>query len=78
MKLLKSLYDFPRNFIRLHGSVSVSVNYDDEELDAWESEAMRWARVVFLVIKEDHHLDPILTVNFLFLLANYECLTSHP
>ncbi|KAH7851816.1 hypothetical protein Vadar_016832 [Vaccinium darrowii] len=62
VKLLKSLYDFPRNFIHLRGSVSVSVNYDDEELDAWESEATRWARVVFLVIKEDHHLDPILTV----------------
>ncbi|KAG5523748.1 hypothetical protein RHGRI_030659 [Rhododendron griersonianum] len=62
VKLLKSLCDFPRNFIGLHGSVSVSINYDDEELDAWELEAIRWARVVFLVIKEGHHLDPILTV----------------
>ncbi|KAI8530133.1 hypothetical protein RHMOL_Rhmol11G0032100 [Rhododendron molle] len=62
VKLLKSLCDFPRNFLGLHGSVSVSINYDDEELDAWELEAIRWARVVFLVIKEDHHLDPILTV----------------
>lgn len=78
VKLLKSLCDFPRNFIGLHGSVSVSVNYDDEELDAWELEAIRWARVVFLVIKEDHHLDPILTVNLLSLPAKYECLTFHP
>lgn len=78
MKLLKSLCDFPRNFIGLHGSVSVPINYDDEDMDAWELEAIRWARVLFLVVKEDHHLDTIITVNLHSLPTNYECLALHP
>ncbi|KAF9689746.1 hypothetical protein SADUNF_Sadunf01G0124300 [Salix dunnii] len=33
---------------------------DDEDLDAWESEAKRWARALFLIIKGEHQLAPIL------------------
>ncbi|KAI7987820.1 putative methyltransferase TARBP1 [Camellia lanceoleosa] len=61
VQLWKSLCNFPRSFIGLRHSVSAFVNYDDEDLDTWGFEAKRWARVVFLVIKEDHHVDPILT-----------------
>lgn len=35
----------------------------DEDLDAWEFEAKRWARVLFLAIKEEFHLTPILMVH---------------
>ncbi|XAR70547.1 tRNA (guanosine(18)-2'-O)-methyltransferase [Bertholletia excelsa] len=59
-QLLKSVYDFPGSFLGLHQSVSAFVNYDDEDLDAWESEARRWARVVFLLIKDNQCMDPIL------------------
>ncbi|KAL6985886.1 tRNA (guanosine(18)-2'-O)-methyltransferase [Sarracenia purpurea var. burkii] len=74
---LKSLCDFPRSFICCHHSVSISVNYDDEDLDAWAFEAKRWARVLFLVIKEDHYVDPMLTVNLHCLPTNYTFFTKY-
>ncbi|KAK9275857.1 hypothetical protein L1049_023130 [Liquidambar formosana] len=61
MKLLKNLYDFPKRFIGHHCTVNAIVTYDDEDLDAWGFEANRWARVLFLVIKEEHQLEPLLT-----------------
>nr|GMD79755.1 uncharacterized protein LOC109185383 isoform X2 [Ipomoea batatas] len=36
---------------------------DSGDLDAWESEAKRWARVLFLVIKGEQDLDPIFMGN---------------
>ncbi|KAK7330831.1 hypothetical protein VNO77_25035 [Canavalia gladiata] len=60
IKLWKSLYDFPQSFVSNHLSIDVSLNYDDEDLSAWEFEANRWARVLFLAIKEEHPLEPIL------------------
>ncbi|XP_022735884.1 uncharacterized protein LOC111289259 isoform X8 [Durio zibethinus] len=56
MKLLESLNDFPERFIIHHYLVQ---NFDDEDLDAWELEVRRWARVLFLVIKEEHQLVPL-------------------
>ncbi|KAM7494028.1 hypothetical protein LguiB_028637 [Lonicera macranthoides] len=58
--LLKSLGDFPRNFINLQYSEDVLVTYDDEDLNIWELQAKRWAKVLFLIIKEEHDLDPTL------------------
>ncbi|XP_022934778.1 uncharacterized protein LOC111441850 isoform X1 [Cucurbita moschata] len=60
-KFMKSLIEFPKRFTSHNHSSDASVTYDDEELEAWESEAKRWARVVFLAVKEEHHLIPILT-----------------
>ncbi|CAK9173318.1 unnamed protein product [Ilex paraguariensis] len=60
VQLLKILGDFPKNFVSRHQSVDTFATYDDEDLDAWGFEAERWARVLFLVIKEEQHLDPIL------------------
>ncbi|XP_022155534.1 uncharacterized protein LOC111022655 isoform X3 [Momordica charantia] len=60
-KFMKSLIEFPKRFICHNHSSNVSVTYDDEELEAWEFEAKRWARVVFLAVKEEHHLRSILT-----------------
>ncbi|OIV94093.1 hypothetical protein TanjilG_05473 [Lupinus angustifolius] len=60
MKLLNCLYDFPHSFVYNHLSNDASLNYDDDDLSAWEFEANRWARVLFLAIKEEHHLEPIL------------------
>eukprot|EP00268_Persea_americana_P031712 TRINITY_DN3099_c0_g1_i2.p1 TRINITY_DN3099_c0_g1~~TRINITY_DN3099_c0_g1_i2.p1 ORF type:complete len:1865 (+),score=313.63 TRINITY_DN3099_c0_g1_i2:84-5678(+) len=54
---LKKLQDFPQRFIKhIPGS---SIAYDDGDLDTWGFEAQRWARVLFLVIREEHHLDSI-------------------
>ncbi|CAL5197917.1 unnamed protein product [Lathyrus oleraceus] len=60
MKLCKSLYDFPHSFISNHRSIDISLNYDDGDFSAWEFEANRWARVLFLAITEEHPLEPIL------------------
>ncbi|KAG7955620.1 hypothetical protein I3843_11G082000 [Carya illinoinensis] len=60
VKLLKSLHEFPKKFTSCHCVVDDFLIYDDEDLDAWEFEIKRWARVLFLAIKEEHHLMPIL------------------
>lgn len=59
MKILESVNDFPERFINHPHLVE---NFDDEDLDAWELEVRRWARVLFLVIKEEHQLVPLVTV----------------
>ncbi|KAA8525977.1 hypothetical protein F0562_007922 [Nyssa sinensis] len=61
VQLLEHLCDFPRRFTSHHHFLDASGTYDDEDLNVWEFEAKRWARVLFLVVKEEHHLDPILT-----------------
>uniref|UniRef100_A0A803PMX3 tRNA (guanosine(18)-2'-O)-methyltransferase TARBP1 n=1 Tax=Cannabis sativa TaxID=3483 RepID=A0A803PMX3_CANSA len=58
-KFLKSLHDFPSRFTSPHYKNNSFSTYGDEDLDAWESEAKRWARVLFLAIKEECHLMPI-------------------
>ncbi|KGN55820.1 uncharacterized protein LOC101213211 isoform X2 [Cucumis sativus] len=60
-KFMKSLIEFPKRFVTHNHSSDASVTYDDEELEAWECEAKRWARVVFLAVKKEHHLKSILT-----------------
>lgn len=62
LKFLKSLHDFPSRYCSAHYMVNAFATYDDGDLDAWESEAKRWARVLFLAIKEESHLIPIWTV----------------
>lgn len=69
-KFMKSLIEFPKRFVTHNHSSDASVTYDDEELVAWECEAKRWARVVFLAVKEEHHLTSILTVYFSYFLYN--------
>ncbi|KAK4262528.1 hypothetical protein QN277_028078 [Acacia crassicarpa] len=59
-KRWKSLYDFPQSFVSDQLVSDASLNYDDEELSAWEVEANRWARVLFLALQEEHLLGPIL------------------
>ncbi|KAJ7952593.1 tRNA/rRNA methyltransferase (SpoU) family protein [Quillaja saponaria] len=60
MKLWKSLHDFPQRFMARHRLADASCTYDDEDLIAWESEANRWTRLLFLAIREERHLSPIL------------------
>lgn len=76
MKLLKSIHDFPNRFTSRH-MVDDSITFDDEDLDAWEFEAKRWARVLFLACKEEYQLIPILMVR-LFLCSNCDLLYVHP
>ncbi|GLT91144.1 hypothetical protein SLE2022_090460 [Rubroshorea leprosula] len=56
-QLLKNLHDFPKKFVNHQYLVE---NFDDEDLEAWELQAKRWARVLFLVIEEKDDLMPIL------------------
>ncbi|KAL9326764.1 hypothetical protein ACSQ67_007409 [Phaseolus vulgaris] len=60
IKLWKSLYDFPQRFVSNNLPIDVSLTYDDEDLSAWESEANRWAKMLFLSTKQGHLLEPIL------------------
>ncbi|KAJ6808227.1 uncharacterized protein M6B38_167710 [Iris pallida] len=57
--VLNGLVSFPLSFIRKKNSHDCSFAYDDEDVEAWILEAQRWARVLFLVIREAQHLDPI-------------------
>nr|XP_048320592.1 uncharacterized protein LOC107430356 isoform X2 [Ziziphus jujuba var. spinosa] len=61
MELLSSLYNFPSRFTSSHYIDNASATCNDEDLNAWEVEAKRWARVLFLAIREESHLMPILT-----------------
>ncbi|KAK1356468.1 putative tRNA (Guanosine(18)-2'-O)-methyltransferase [Heracleum sosnowskyi] len=60
VQVLKRLDDFPATFLRHQDLEHGCINYDDEDLEMWEIEAKRWARMLFLVIKETHHLYPTL------------------
>jgi len=62
MLVLKNLNDFPISFTSNSSLSGAFVTFDDEDLDSWESKANRWARVVFLVIKDEQDLSPILKV----------------
>ncbi|XP_075102015.1 uncharacterized protein LOC107784157 isoform X3 [Nicotiana tabacum] len=61
LKLLESLIGYQRKLISSCHAIGTSVTYDDEDLDSWGSEAKRWTRVLFLVIKEEEDLNPIFT-----------------
>ncbi|KAL1200621.1 hypothetical protein V5N11_019810 [Cardamine amara subsp. amara] len=54
-RLLASLYDYLKGFISDHVE-----SFDDEDLEAWESQTKRWARVFFLVINNEEHLSDII------------------
>ena len=66
-KLLKSLQNFLSRFASPDYMGNALATYGDEDLDAWESEARRWARVLFLAINDESHLIPIWTVCLSFL-----------
>ncbi|KAK7386290.1 hypothetical protein VNO78_26419 [Psophocarpus tetragonolobus] len=66
IKMWKSLYDFPQSFVSNNLSANVSLTYDDEDLSAWEYEANRWVKMLFLAIKLEHPLEPI----FVFIQNN--------
>ncbi|KAL2573579.1 hypothetical protein AAZV13_17G136200 [Glycine max] len=72
IKWWKSLYDFPQNFVSNNLSIDVSLTYDDEDLSAWESEANRWAKMLFLAIKKDHPLE-LIFVDDLVQFAKQSC-----
>ncbi|XP_042490760.1 uncharacterized protein LOC122070638 isoform X2 [Macadamia integrifolia] len=59
MQVLDSLYDFPERFIKHQYCLDSFVIYDDEDLDAWVLEVQRWIRLLFLLVTEEHHLEPI-------------------
>ncbi|KAJ0236798.1 tRNA/rRNA methyltransferase [Hirschfeldia incana] len=54
-RLLASLYEYLKEFVSDHVE-----GYDDEDLEAWESQTKRWARVFFLTITDEEHLADII------------------
>lgn len=56
LELSKSLASFPGNFGYCHPAC---VTYNDEDVEKWDCEARRWARVIFLVLKEEQDLNSI-------------------
>ncbi|KAH6767928.1 tRNA/rRNA methyltransferase family protein [Perilla frutescens var. frutescens] len=76
LQLLKAIDGFPRKFITYKHSLDSCSTFDDEELEAWGSEAKRWARVLFLVVDSMEHFEPILKFiqdngNDVFIKKNY-------
>ncbi|CAI9772460.1 unnamed protein product [Fraxinus pennsylvanica] len=59
-ELLKCIGGFHKSFVSCHLPVDSLFTYDDDDLAAWGSEARRWTRVLFLVIEDEKHLDPII------------------
>ncbi|KFK23549.1 hypothetical protein AALP_AAs66918U001300 [Arabis alpina] len=55
-RLLASLYEYLKGFISDHVE-----GFDDEDLEAWESQTKRWARVFFLIINDEEHLTDMIT-----------------
>ncbi|CAN1160802.1 hypothetical protein LINPERHAP2_LOCUS23568 [Linum perenne] len=62
---LKSLKEFPFKFVSGQSSADAVLTCDDEDLNAWEVEAKRWARVLFTVVREEADLAPVLRFGFL-------------
>lgn len=62
LQLLNAIDGFPGKFITYHHSQDSHSTFDDEELEAWESEAKRWARVFFLVASRMEHFGSIVQV----------------
>ncbi|XP_020874905.1 uncharacterized protein LOC9306167 isoform X1 [Arabidopsis lyrata subsp. lyrata] len=54
-RLLASLYEYLKGFI----SDNVE-SFDDEDLEAWDSQTKRWARVLFLIINKEKYLTDII------------------
>ncbi|KAL8528968.1 hypothetical protein ACS0TY_006437 [Phlomoides rotata] len=59
-QLLKAINGFPKNFIGYQHQLDSNITYDDEELESWGSKAKRWTRVLFLVVDDMEHFEPIL------------------
>ncbi|PUZ43320.1 hypothetical protein GQ55_9G652300 [Panicum hallii var. hallii] len=58
--LLSKLIDFPTTFMKHNKQDQGSNLFDDEDVNAWEAEARRWARTLFLVTSDEQHLKRIL------------------
>ncbi|CAH2078761.1 unnamed protein product [Thlaspi arvense] len=54
-RLLASLYEYLNGFISDHAK-----GFDDEDLEGWESQTKRWARVFFLIMNDEEHLTDII------------------
>ncbi|CAL9207649.1 unnamed protein product [Musa hybrid cultivar] len=69
LHVLNNLINFPSSFI-MQTQTSALVAFDDEDVDLWGREAQRWARVLFLVITEEKHMEAV----FMFLQKSSSCL----
>lgn len=73
-QLLKALNGFPGNFLTYHQSQDSQSTFDDEELEAWGSEAKRWARVLFLVADSTEHIRPLFKVFICMKMCLHVCI----
>lgn len=60
--LLSKLLDFPTTFVKHNKQDQGSNLFDDEDVNAWEASARRWARTLLLVTSDEQHLKRILGV----------------
>ncbi|KAF2543257.1 hypothetical protein F2Q68_00029347 [Brassica cretica] len=56
IRLVASLHEYLKEFVSDHVE-----GFDDEDLEAWESQTKRWARVFFLTVNDEEHLADIIT-----------------
>ncbi|CAF2148233.1 unnamed protein product [Brassica napus] len=54
-RLVASLHEYLKEFVSDHVE-----GFDDEDLEAWESQTKRWARVFFLTVNDEEHLADII------------------
>ncbi|XP_009130801.1 uncharacterized protein LOC103855553 [Brassica rapa] len=54
-RLVSSLHEYLKEFVSDHVE-----GFDDEDLEAWESQTKRWARVFFLTVNDEEHLADII------------------
>ena len=67
LEFLKRLYDFPYKVTATLNQSKELATYDDGDIEAWESEARRWARVLFIAVNEECEFIPTRKVCALFL-----------
>lgn len=72
--VFNSLCDFPERFVECHSPDTIAA-YDDGDLEAWEFEARRWARVLFMVLMDGEYLEEVFKVCLLNPLPPW---TMHP
>lgn len=72
LELLKAINGFLKNFISYQHQLYSNITYDDEELESWGSKSKCWTRVLFLIVDDMKHFDPILKVFNICVLFVYE------
>ncbi|XP_078440236.1 tRNA/rRNA methyltransferase (SpoU) family protein [Wolffia australiana] len=55
-RILRQLFEFPKIFVK---SCNKDGYFDDEDLDAWFLQAQKWAKLLFVMVKDDDDLETL-------------------